>query len=169
MQKLVNKNIPSQGADVFACSARISKILIALRESSTSLIGQLFWIGGAVSFIPYARESREFGKSSWTLKKKMKYFADSIFSFTQLPIALLHFLGFVGLFVSVISGIIIAIERVTGKIHVPGYTALILALTTSTSIIVIALAILGSYISRIYENTKFRPQSIVKEIVYYGN
>lgn len=78
--------IPVGGVDVFAVTNHFGKRLVELRESNSSLLAQLFWLGGRRSFIGYERKQRVHGNSSWTFRKKIRYFSDSIFSFTDLPV-----------------------------------------------------------------------------------
>ena len=47
-----------------------------------------------------------------------------------------------------------------GRIEVPGYTPLMLALFFVTSTILISLGLVGSYVWRTYENSKGRPGAI---------
>ena len=49
--------------------------------------------------ITYDKQARLYGRSGWTLKKKLKLLVDSITSFTYLPIRLMSYVGFVVAFV----------------------------------------------------------------------
>ena len=82
----------------------------------------------------------------------MRYLLDSIFSFTDLPITLIIALGVVGVAVSTIAGIAVLVAWATDQIDVAGYTPLILAVFFMTSLILISLGVVGSYVWRTYEN-----------------
>ena len=160
-KRLVVPDMPAGGVDVFACSRRFRDELLRLDESHSSLIAQLFWVGFERAYVGYSRVERQHGRSAWTLRKRFGYLSDSLFSFTDLPIKLLVWLG--GL-VAVLSGAyagLIAILRLAGIIDVPGFTMVIILIVFFGSLNLFALGILGSYAWRAYENTKARPLHIV--------
>jgi hypothetical protein len=90
----------------------------------------------------------------------MRYLLDSIFSFTDLPITAIMVVGAVGVAVSSVWSIIVIVAWAAGKINVPGYTPLMLALFFVTSTVLIALGLVGSYVWRTYENSKGRPSVV---------
>ena len=100
-RRWVMPEIPRGGVDIFAVSQRVRDALLTLPEANTSLLAQLFWLGGRRAFVPYVRQQREIGRSAWTFRKKLRYLMDSVFAFTDLPIRLLLGLGLAGITVSV--------------------------------------------------------------------
>ncbi|RYZ85790.1 MAG: glycosyltransferase, partial [Proteobacteria bacterium] len=92
-QKYVVPEVPLGGVDVFGCNRAFRDTLLTLDESHSSLIAQLFWLGYRRKFISYVRQTRQHGKSAWTLRKKVTYLMDSVFAFTDLPIKLLIRVG----------------------------------------------------------------------------
>ena len=159
--KVINRDIPNGGVDVFACKDSVAKQLSGLSEGNTSLIGLLFWVGFRRDFVDYARLARPYGQSSWTIKKKFKYLADSIFAFTDLPIVVLQIIGILGIVISTILGIIVLVGSISGSISAPGYTTLMIVILASTSGILLGLGVVGSYAWRAYENGKNRPNAII--------
>jgi glycosyltransferase involved in cell wall biosynthesis len=160
-RKLVQKEMPSGGVDIFACTQDVARKLADLGESNSSLIGLLFWLGHRRVEVPYSRLLREHGKSSWSWHKKYRYLTDSIFSFTSLPISIILMVGVVGVAASFIAALIVLIAWMLNAIDVPGYTALMLILLLSTGSVLSALGIVGTYVWRTFENTKGRPTSVV--------
>lgn len=159
---LVNPQMPPGGVDMFAVSARARDALLALDEAHSSLVAQLYWIGFPRIEVPYDRLARKTGTSGWTLRKKITYLFDSIFSFTDIPITVLTLLGFAGTIVFLLLGIALMVLRLSGLIPVPGYTAIMVTILFSASLILFGLGIVGNYVWRAYENTKQRPLGIVR-------
>jgi len=159
---LVQPDMPRGGVDVFAVSRAARDALLALDESHSSLVSQLLWIGFSRAEVPYHRLPRRDGESGWTLRKKLAYLVDSIFSFTQLPITLLMLIGLLGTLAFFVIGIALMVARFTGLIAVPGYTAIMVAILFSACLVLLGLGIVGSYVWRAYENTKGRPLGIVR-------
>ena len=160
-RRVVQPEIPAGGVDVFACTRAVAGHLAGLGESHTSLIGLLYWLGYRRVEVPYARLARPAGKSAWSLRKRVRYLQDSIFSFTSLPIALITAVGLIGVLASLGYAVIVFVFWATGRIDVQGYTPLMLSILFMASAILIGLGIVGSYVWRTYENSKQRPTSVV--------
>jgi glycosyltransferase involved in cell wall biosynthesis len=160
-RRLINPQVPEGGVDVFACNVAFRDELVKLNELNSSLIGLIFWLGFRRKHIYYSRRKRTQGKSAWTLKKKVRYLMDSVFSFTDLPIRLLLLAGGVGLSLSVLISVIVVAARLMGRIEVPGYTPTIVMLCFFTGLNCLGFGVLGAYLWRAFENTKGRPTSVV--------
>lgn len=160
-RRLVSKDMPRGGVDIFACNRHVLEALLEIREPNSSLIAQLFWVGFRREFVPYERRKREQGKSAWGFARRLRYMMDSIFSFSDLPILAVLWVGVGGCMLSLLFGILVAIGRVFGLISTPGYAALVVLITFSVSSILAVQGIIGSYLWRTFENTKQRPLRII--------
>jgi glycosyltransferase involved in cell wall biosynthesis len=162
------KDIPTNGVDLFGCNKIVRDTLINLKESNSSLIGLLFWVGFKRTTIDYKRIKRKYGKSAWSFHKKMKYMLDSIFAFTDLPVKILINLGVIGILISLVLSTIVLISKFTGSIQVPGYTATFLIVSFFSSLNIFSFGIIGLYLWRTFENTKFRPNSIIMDLLKFN-
>ncbi len=165
---LVQPEMPAAGIDMFAVTRKARDALLQLEESHSSLVAQLLWIGFNRAEVPYDRLARSQGKSGWTLRKKLRYLFDSIFSFTDIPITLLTLIGFAGTFVFLVLGAVLLVLRMAGVIEVQGYTAIMVAILFSASLMLFGLGIVGNYVWRTYENTKQRPLGIIRAQREFG-
>ncbi|MBY0378484.1 MAG: hypothetical protein K2Q33_07980, partial [Gammaproteobacteria bacterium] len=86
---------------------------------------------------------------------------DNIFAFTDYPIRLLTRIGAVGTVFSILLGIAVLIARLSGRIAVPGYTAIIITVLLLGALNLFGLGLVGTYAWRGYENSKRRPLTIV--------
>ena len=152
---------PSGGVDLFGCNQIFRDQLIRLEELNTSLVGLLFWLGFRRKSIPYIRRARPYGRSAWTVRRKLKYLSDSVFAFSDLPIRLLSLCGAVGILVSLLLGIVVLTARLTGAIQLPGYTPTVLTILFFGALNTLGLGIIGAYTWRAFENTKRRPGYVV--------
>jgi polyisoprenyl-phosphate glycosyltransferase len=159
-RRLVQPQIPPGGVDVFGCTRRIASQLVRMEESHTSLVGLLYWLGFRRLEVPYVRQPRPVGSSGWGFRRKVRYLLDSIFSFTDLPITVIIVVGAIGVAASTVWAIVVLAAWAAGKISVPGYTPLMLAILFVTSAILISLGLVGSYVWRTYENSKRRPSVV---------
>lgn len=160
-KQFIISEIPEKGVDIFGCNRTFRDHLVSLDEANTSLVGLIFWLGFNRAEVNYTRRARTHGKSAWTLKKKINYLLDSIFSFTDLPIRLLTMFGVLGIAISGLLSIIIVLCKLFGSIVVPGYAATALIVIFFGGINSLGLGIVGAYAWRTYENTKRRPLAVV--------
>jgi hypothetical protein len=167
LRRLTNQNLPLNGVDIFGCRNDVVKYLNIMQEKNSSLIGRLYWLGYSITEIAYDRQTRISGRSGWTFRKKRKYLFDSIFSFTNLPIAILQLAGFIGLFVTSTLSIYILYAWQMHQISVSGYVPIMLMIGFVFSVNNLGLGIIGAYIWRIFENSKNRPKVLHSRI--YSN
>ena len=160
-RRIVNPAIPEGGVDIFGCTREVANVLATMTEVNTSLVGLLFWSGFTRIEVEYARRPRMAGKSGWSFRRKLRYLTDSVFAFTDLPLIALQVIGAAGIMLSLVAGIAVFVAWLTGLVAEPGYTPLMLTITGSTSIILLGIGILGSYVWRAYENSKGRPYALV--------
>lgn len=146
---------------MFACNREFRDQLIALGESNSSLIGLLFWLGFRRGTVRYERQLRRHGKSAWTLRRKLKYMTDSVFSFSDLPIRILLLLGLFGTGMAVLIGLAVLLARLTLGPVVPGYAATMTTVLLFGGLNALGLGIIGAYVWRAFANTQNRPLAVV--------
>jgi glycosyltransferase involved in cell wall biosynthesis len=160
-RKWVQSEMPVGGVDVFGCNQIVRSQILELRESNTTLVGLLLWIGFRRESVDYERMERAHGKSAWSFRRKFRYLLDSTFAFSDLPIRLLSLAGISGLGFSFILGGIVLISKILGQIQVPGYTAIVILVLFFGGLNSLGLGLLGEYLWRTFENTKKRPNFII--------
>lgn len=158
---LISPDVPPGGVDVFACNLPFRDELVRFSESFSSLVGQVLWLGFRRKLVPYRRVARRHGRSAWTLRRKVAYLLDSVYSFSDLPVRVFTAFGAIGLFTSVVLATAVVVAKLNGAIPVPGYTATVLTIVFFASLNLLGLGIVGSYVWRAYENTKSRPLAVV--------
>jgi len=160
-RRFVNRDMPSGGVDCFGCTRAVAQALLSVQESNSSLVAQLFWLGFRREFVGYVRRKREAGKSAWTFGKRLRYMLDSIISFTDLPIMVIIWVGFLTFCGAGVYTVLLLRAWLAHQISVPGYTATILAVILLGSLILFTQGLIGLYVWRAFENTKRRPLSLV--------
>ena len=163
----VVRDMPPGGVDVFGCTKAVRDQVLSLREVDTNLIALLFWVGYRRRFVQYLRQPRLEGKSAWTLGRKLRYCINSIFNFTDLPIRILLATGLTGSVLAIAIGLVVLLCRIFGLIDVPGYTPLILAVMFFGGLTTLGLGIVGQYLWLTLQNTRGRPNYIIRNIEEY--
>lgn len=156
----VMPEIPPGGVDIFGCNAMCRDQLVAFTEHNSSLVGQLFWVGFRRKQVPYARRARVHGKSAWTFAKKLRYLWDSVYSFSDLPIRALKWVGGVSVMLALAASTMVLLARLLGYIDVPGYTPIVLSVMFFGGLNALGLGLVGEYVWRTFENSKARPLAI---------
>lgn len=164
-RRFVLPEMPRGGVDIFGCNRQVLEAILQISEPNSSLIAQLFWVGFRRQFVHYRRREREHGKSAWSFARRFRYMMDSIFSFSDLPILLVLWLGLGGCVISLAFGIFTAVARALGYIQVPGYASLAILIAFFASLLLAVQGILGCYLWRALENTKHRPLRLVSRTV----
>ncbi len=160
-RRFVIREVPAGGVDVFGCNEAVRTALLSLNERSGSLIGQLFWVGFRRREVPYDRRARAKGTSAWHFSKRVRYFVDSVFAFSDLPIHLLVAMGGVGAALSAVVAAVVLAAWLLREIPVEGYVPIMLAVLFFGFATLLALGIIGIYVWRISENVRGRPNAIV--------
>ena len=124
VRKMMLPNMPQGGFDVYLIDRKVIDVLLALDEKNSALTGQILWSGFKTDNVYYTRVAREIGKSRWTLKKKIKLVADTLFSFSTVPVKIVSTIGCISFFGSLIWAVLEVIFKLMGLIEVSGFTTL---------------------------------------------
>ena len=163
-RRFVVRDMPKGGIDVFGCTRQVRDRLVDLREVHTNLVALLLWLGFRRRFVPYERRARLEGRSAWTLGRKLRYALDSVFNFTDLPVRALLFLGTAGVIFAIVAGVTVLVMWSIGRIPVLGYTPLMLVITFFGGLTALGLGIIGQYVWLSLQNSRQRPNFIVKSV-----
>ena len=162
MRKLAFPEMPEQGADFLLIDRRVVDVYNTISEKNTSLFAMILWIGFRQSTVLYTKEARASGKSKWTISRKLKLMADSIASFSYLPIRLASYLGIM-VSVSAFLFSIHVFENAYRGEPIEGYTSLMMVVLWAGGLQLLILGILGEYLWRAFDQTRGRPRYIVEE------
>jgi glycosyltransferase involved in cell wall biosynthesis len=152
--------LPRGGVDIFALSRSARETLNSFEESSTSLIGLIYWMGFRRQEVPYHRVERQVGKSSWSLQKRINYAKDSITAFSEFPLSVFLWSGVVGAVVSLVFALIGAFQYIFTSDHQSQREITAIGLLFVASYLMAGLGIIGTYLWRLAENVRNRPDSI---------
>jgi len=136
--------------------------LMQFRERVTFFRGLSSWLGHDSARVPFTVPERYRGSSSWSFLKLTRLGVNAITSFSAAPLHVVTLLGFLFLIFSILLGLQTIFMYLTGK-SVGGFTTVILLLLIIGATISIGIGMIGIYLSRIYDELKFRPRYIVKE------
>lgn len=163
VRKMMLKTMPKGGFDVYLIDRKVINVLTALDETNSALTGQILWSGFKTDKVYYTRCAREIGESKWTLRKKIKLVADTLFSFSTVPIKMVTVIGGLSFFGSIVWAMVELICKLMGLIDVSGWAMLFIFNLFSFGMIMLTMGILGEYIWRIFDASRGRPPYIIED------
>ena len=170
LSKLTNYDIPLDSGDFSIIDKKVVEILKLMPERNKFVRGLRAWSGFKQIGIEYERNSRYAGSTKYPFRKLMKLATDGIVSFSSFPLELASFFGvlisiiaLLGVFFTLLQRIFASYFKNIGIGPVPGYATTVIAILFLGGIQLVFLGIIGSYISRIYDEVKGRPHWIIKE------
>ena len=164
VRRMVNKNMPVGGCDCYLVDRKVIEVLERLDEKNSSLTLQVMWVGFQTDMIYFVRQDREIGKSRWTLSKKVKLVADSIFSFTYVPLRIMMALGIVFDIAALILLASVLVEKFTVGTPIQGWASIMCVLLFGFGMLMLMLGIIGEYIWRVLDAARNRPTYIIDEV-----
>ena len=168
IRRLTNVSIPVDTGDFRLMSRRVVVALRDSRERHRFIRGLVSWVGYKQTGIEYDRAERFSGESKYPVSKMFRFAIDGITAFSEIPLRLATWFGFVVSAVAFAVGLIEIGIRVFTGYNLPGYTSTIFAILFLGGVQLITIGILGEYVGRIYDEIKGRPLYLVAENVGSG-
>lgn len=163
--KLSYVKIPVDAGDFSLIDKKVVQSLLLLQERDRFLRGLRAWVGFRQIGVPYVRPERMFGITTNSLLKNFDWAIKGIFSFSYVPLRLITLLS-LGVFILSIFAILAQIILTFLFPGTPrGTTTILVTVLFLGAIQLLGIAILGEYISKIFEEVKQRPKFIVKSIL----
>ena len=151
-------------ADFRLVSNQVLNELKKYKEVNLFLRGIFPLMGFPSSKVYYTRKKREAGESKYPFWKMVRFAITGITSFTNYPLKIITALGAMVFFGSLMATAWVLWVVLQGK-NVPGWASITLPIYLLGGIQLLAVGILGEYISKIYLETKARPLYHVEEVI----
>jgi len=161
---LTDVGIPRDVGDFRIVDKKLVNILISMDENSLYLRGIFAWMGFRQEPLLYDRDERFAGLTKYPLKKMAKLGWDAVLSFSEKPLALVTRLGALISFVAFsLSGFFIIQSIFYSNWRAPGWLSIILVVLSLSGVQMISIGFIGSYVIRIYRQSKNRPLFLINE------
>jgi len=160
-------NIPENSADFRLLDRKVVEELRSLHEGAKFFRGLVNWVGFRQYGIVYDAARRSTGESKYTVWRMMKFAFDGITSFSAFPLHIATIFGIIASFFSFIYAAYAIYIKVFAHEALPGWTSVLVAVLFLGGVQLLSLGVIGSYLNRIYLETKSRPAYIVRNV--YGD
>jgi len=156
-------NLPPRGSDFALLDRKAVDALLQSAGSDPSLGGEIARLGFSSAQISYTKERRAAGRSKWTLKRKLKAFADAFVSFSYAPLRAMSYLGILFSLLGFLYALAVIVMRLMTRTPVPGWSSLIVVVLVLGGVQMMMLGILGEYLWRTLEAARQRPSYFLEE------
>ena len=164
LQKSTRIPIQKNTGDFRLVDRKVIDVINSLPEHNKFLRGLFSWVGFEQKAFLYDRPERKLGTTKYPFKKMFKLASDGILSFSTKPMKIVGGLGVIAILFS-IAVLIYSLCSYFGQWNnlTPGWTSIMLCITFFAGVQLLSLWVLSEYISRIYDESKGRPEYIIKE------
>ncbi len=132
-----------------------------LREQARFVRGLVRWIGFRQAAVPFTAERRHAGTSGYSVGQLARMGVAGLLNFSLMPIRAIGWVGAALLACGMLYVMIAAPLALLSRTEFSGVAALLLLLT---GVQLLALAAVGEYVGRIYEEAKGRPLYVVRHL-----
>jgi len=154
--------IPSNLITCRIMTGRYVKALLEYKEQELFLGGVFASAGFRQKALKVNKASR--GVSTYTLRKKVALAINSITSFSSKPLVYIFYLGFFTTLISFLTFAGLIFKKIYYGVDIMGWTSTMISLWLIGGLIIFSLGVIGIYLSRMFNEIKHRPYTIIKDI-----
>ncbi|WP_121667715.1 glycosyltransferase family 2 protein [Mesonia aquimarina] len=122
-----------------------------------------FWYTNYIDFVQVKKHPRKHGKTGYSLRNTFRFITSITLLYGTWPLKLMTYGGAFFSFLSFIIGLFFIFKKIFLGIDVAGFTAIIVAISFSTSLILLCFGIIGKYLNNIYIVLNNKPSFSIKE------
>ena len=131
-------------------------------ERTVFFRGMSSWLGFRRTSVEFDVEDRAAGSSKWSRASLAGLALSAITSFSSIPLRLVTSIGLLFLLFAVILGIQTVYKWAIGEAFT-GFPTVILLILITSSLVMLALGVIGEYLAKIYDEIKGRPRFVIED------
>jgi dolichol-phosphate mannosyltransferase len=156
--------MPLDAGDFALMDRKVVDALLALPEADQFLRGLRAWVGFRQTGVDHVRPARVFGRSTHHWLKNFWWAKKAIFSFSFAPVEALGYLAAALTLLSCIAALGVAIDALRRPEVPHGVASIVVAVAFFGSLNLLAIALVGEYVIRTFDEAKRRPKFIRKAV-----
>lgn len=165
INKVSDTAIVPGARDYRMMTRRMVNAVLSLKEYSRFSKGIFSWVGFRTKYLPYKNVQRVAGTTDWSLWKLFKYAFDGIINFSEVPLSIATWLGFLSAVLSFIGLIVVVIRHfLSPNASAFGWSSLACIILLVGGLQLMFIGVVGKYVGKIYMQSKQRPMYIIKEV-----
>ena len=163
INKISDTEMVDGARDFRLMTRQVVDAILEFKEVNRFSKGLFSWVGFDVAYVSYENRERVAGETSWSFWKLLNYSLDGFINFSEVPLKLATWAGTFSFLISLVGIFFVVIRKLTIGGSVSGWASLVSIILFIGGIQLLALGIIGNYISKIFLETKKRPVYIIKE------
>jgi undecaprenyl-phosphate 4-deoxy-4-formamido-L-arabinose transferase len=137
--------------------------VVAHNNDFVFLDEMFFWYTENIDFKHVDFNSTRKSKSTYSKGKLLKLGINLATNYSSLPLKFISLGGLVLSFIAFLIGVYFIVKKVVWGVKAPGYTSIMVAIFLTSSVILLALGVIGQYISKIYNKLNNKPTYSIRE------
>jgi dolichol-phosphate mannosyltransferase len=163
LSRISDDQVTRDAGDFRLVDRSVINRLKALNDFNPYVRGAVSSLAARETGIPYDRVQRIHGRSKFPLRKLVGFAMDGILGHSVLPLRLASYAGLaISLLLFLLGLFYIADAMLFGHSWPSGFATLVVVTLFGVSLNAIFLGIIGEYVSRIYQQVRFRPLVVVE-------
>ena len=155
IRQLTGVKIIAHAADFRLLNRNAINVINAMDESMKIYRILIPYLGLKTALVPIRRDARRAGESKYSIKAMVKLALNSFLSFSSTPLRLVGvFSFFLSIFLLLLAGIFLLLWM--NGFAIPGWTSIVLLMTSINCLVFAVLGLLGEFVSRIYDGNQNR-------------
>lgn len=164
LNKISEDKIPRNVGDFMLLDRIIVDKIKKIYDQNIYLRGVIFSLGFNKKSVNYERNARKYGDTKFYFSKSLKLAVDGIVGLSSLPLRIASFFGIIIASLTLILSIFFILSKFMFDINYPaGLTTIIVLVLFGISLNALFLGVIGEYLSRIYDQQKNRPITIIED------
>ena len=155
-------------ADFRLMSNRALDELSLYSETHLFLRGLAPELGFKTDCVYYKRSPRLKGESKYPLKKMLSFAFNGVTSFSDKPLTLILYLGFIAILIAIIAVIYSLVQHASGH-TIQGWTSLFASIWFIGGVQLVCLGVIGQYVGKTFIETKKRPRYYVESYLNHND
>ncbi len=163
INRLSDIEIASGARDYRFMKRSVVNAILSMSEYNRFSKGIFSWVGFKTKWIEYENVERSAGATKWSIWKLFAYAMEGIVAFSTKLLSIASSLGIICCVLAFFSLIFIVVRAMLYGDPVAGWPSMMCVIILMGGLQLLCTGILGTYLSKIYLETKNRPVYIVRE------
>ena len=163
INRISDADIVDGARDFRLMTREMKDAILSMSEYNRFSKGIFGWVGFKTCWLPFENVERVAGQTKWSFWGLMKYAIDGIISFSQAPLDIASWFGFLMTGIAFLMLIFIVLRRLIFGDPVAGWASTICVIIFIGGLQLFCLGIMGQYLAKTYMEVKNRPHYIISE------
>ena len=163
MHKFSEVKLVDGARDYRLMTRQVVEGILSMPEVNRFTKGIYQWVGFKTKWISFDNVPRSAGETKWSFFKLLKYALDGITAFSMLPLQCATAIGLIFCLTAACVLLYLVVWSIISGCSVDGWQLLLCVVLFAGGIQIFFIGVLGSYLAKVYRETRRRPLYLIKE------